>query len=173
MECYHNNTIIQHHKIYKVDKFLRRWNDVGANTTFVSGGRYFVILGKNLELLIKRSAEFEDEEEITWKSKKKRNFCFLQVMNNRHALIEQYKKLFYTSPKPSKTQQAFNNLCIRPRKNRYNNRQSFNYLVYKQLQCQNCKNKCVFEALKTFYLMDSKCVSQLKSLFSKDEQNIC
>lgn len=119
-----------------------------------------------MKKLLETSPTFEEEINIVY-SKKKMNACFLSTMNDRRALIEQYKKLFYSRPNAN-TKQAFDNLCVRPRTKRYANRLSFNYLVVKNLQCESCVNKCVYDALKKFYLMDKKCVAQVDSLVAKE-----
>ncbi|QOD39997.1 lef-2 [Matsumuraeses phaseoli granulovirus] len=155
-------------KIYKVDFFLRRWKDVNPNCTFLPGGRYFVASGKSLKAMIERSFSLEegDEQEVVTKRKKK-DVCFLKILYNRRLVYEQYRKLFYSRPN-ARTEEAFKNLYIRPRNKRYSNRQSFSYLIVKQLQCKNCQNQCVYEALKRFYMMDSKCVAEVDNLVTKE-----
>nr|AGS18796.1 LEF-2 [Pieris rapae granulovirus] len=168
-EIYHPRIPIDTSKTYKVDKFLRRWNDVGPNSAFLPGGRYFIISGKFLPMLVQKSPNFEEEEETEIiMNKNKKNVCFLPFMHDRQMIIEKYKKLFYSGVNARKSEEAFKNLCIRVRLKRYSNRLSFNYLIVKQLQCSECKNKCVYNALKKFYNMESKCVAQLDDLLSRE-----
>lgn len=164
-------------KTYIVDKLLMQFNDIGGEHTFLPGGRYFLMLGKRLKLLVEKSASFEDDDECDTnknfnyvKSRKKKNVCFRATMNNRTALIAHYNKIFFTHNKSSKSFEAFTNLCIKVRNKRYNNRLTFNYLVLKQLQCNQCQNKCVHEALKKFYFMESKCVGQVDRLIAQEDE---
>ncbi|UYE99051.1 MAG: lef-2 [Betabaculovirus sp.] len=157
------------------------FKDIGGEHTFLPGGRYFLMLGKHLKLLVKKSAsiEYDEEDDIMnenynntdfVKSKKKRDVCFLSTMTNRDTLIAHYNKIFFTHNKSSKSFEAFTNLCIKVRNKRYNNRLTFNYLVLKQLQCNQCQNKCVHEALKKFYFMESKCVGQVDRLIAQEDE---
>ncbi|ABC61163.1 LEF-2 [Choristoneura occidentalis granulovirus] len=166
MEEYHPRVAIDETKTYKIDKFLRRFNNIGANNTFLPGGRYFVMSGKTLKMLVEKSPDFE-EEQLIIQDAKKRNVCFLGVLDDRNDLIGLYRKLFYTNRNP-KSLQAFNNLCVRVRKQRYTNRQCFNYLIVKQLQCKTCENACVYKALKNFYKQEKKCVAQVDNLIAKE-----
>ncbi|UXX41839.1 lef-2 [Psilogramma increta granulovirus] len=171
METFNPRLPIDETKTYKVDKFLMQFNEIGGQHTFLPGGRYFVLYGKQLQLLLKKSASFEEDNDTNAnyvKSRKKKNVCFLSTMTSRNTLIAHYKEIFFTHKKSTKSFEAFNNLCIRVRNQRYNNRLTFNYLVIKQLQCDRCLNKCVHEALKRFYNMDNKCVNQIDRLIAQE-----
>ncbi|AKS25372.1 lef-2 [Clostera anastomosis granulovirus B] len=179
METFNPRVPIDETKTYKVDKFLMLFKDIGGEHTFLPGGRFFVLHGKHLKLLVKKSAsiEYDEDDDIVnenynntdfVKSKKKRDVCFLSTMTTRDTVIAHYKKIFFSRNKSSKSFEAFNNLCIKVRNQRYNNRLTFNYLVVKQIQCNRCQNKCVYEALKKFYNMESKCVDQLNRLIAQE-----
>nr|ARX71373.1 late expression factor 2 [Erinnyis ello granulovirus]ARX71503.1 late expression factor 2 [Erinnyis ello granulovirus] len=172
METFHPRIPIDATKTYKVDKFLMKFQSIGGEHTFLPGGRYFVMLGKQLKLLVEQSMSFEDDETTECAiSNKKKNVCFLSVLNSRDTIIAHYKRvLFNYHSKPTKSLEAFNNLCIKVRNKRYNNRLTFNYFVVKRLQCIQCQNKCVYEALRKFYNMESKCVNQVDRLIAQEHE---
>ncbi|AAM70235.1 late expression factor 2 [Phthorimaea operculella granulovirus] len=158
--------------MYKVDIFLRRWKGIDGNAAFVSGGRYFVVQGSCLVKLMQQSLSFEEHDEHQQQvqyNKYKRNVCFETSLGNRQKIIDLYRKIFYQFPN-AKTLPSFNALCARVRKDRYLHRQKFSYLVVKKLQCKNCQNTCVYDALKQFYMMDDKCVRQVNYLIKKESQ---
>nr|AUF82037.1 late expression factor-2 [Cryptophlebia leucotreta granulovirus] len=161
---FHPRLPVESDKIYKVDIFLMRWANINLNTSFLPGGRFFLVSGICLKNLIKKSKSFEEHKEMVY-DVKKTNVCF-QTYTNREDIIKIYRKIFY-SKSNAKTEESFKKLCIRPRTNRYACRLSFNYLVVKRLQCCECNNICVYDALKLFYLMDSKCVKQVDNLVAK------
>ncbi|AKN80716.1 late expression factor 2 [Diatraea saccharalis granulovirus] len=168
MEVYNSRHTIDPKKMYKVDIFSRRWKGIDNNISFVPGGRYFITTGKMLQsLLTTQSTDFEEEEE-TKKNHNKKNVCFLNYIEDRNALIEKYKRLFFYYYKTNKSGIAFTKLCTRVRKERYANRLTFNFMVVKRVGCNVCKNKCVYDALKKFYLMDTKCIAEVDRLMLKE-----
>ncbi|AEB00317.1 lef-2 [Clostera anachoreta granulovirus] len=172
LEVYHPRRPVDRTKTYKVDVFMRRWVTVGPDVTFIQGGRYFVLSGKNLDVLVKKSPTFDEEVSVYGTSSStsnKRDVCFLGCLGDRQALIDKYNKLFYSRTTGGlKSETAFKKLCVRPRRNRYANRLTFNYLIVKRLKCDACSNVCVYDALKMFYNMDDKCVAQVDDLVSRE-----
>nr|UYX49667.1 LEF-2 [Darna trima granulovirus] len=166
-EQYNPRHAIEIDKMYCVDKLIGKWNDVGPNQKFLPGGRYFIIPGRNLQMLVKLENDYNNKQK-TYKVNKKRNVCFVNSLTDRQAIIKQYEKIFYSRSYKLKSEPSFRNLCIRPRNKRYLNRRSFSYLVVKQLQCLKCNNVCVYDALKIFYLMDDKCVDEVNALADKE-----
>nr|AAB64421.1 late expression factor 2 homolog lef-2 [Cydia pomonella granulovirus] len=164
-ETYHPRRAIDPPKLYKVDMFLRHWVNVNGNTAFLPGGRYFLVVGRCLLNLVEKSKSFEEHTKVEENAKKVK-VCFEDCGGNREAIIAKFRKLFYSRPN-AKTEPSFNKLCVRPRRQRYACRLSFNFLVVKRLQCCRCDNKCVYDALKRFYKMDSKCVSQVDGLVAR------
>lgn len=149
---------------YLVDFFERHWRVSGA-TEFVPGGRFFVMYGRNLQALVK-----QDETAVSppsYSNMKKRNECFL-ARTKRVDIINAYQEIFYCRYPPPKTKTDFINLCVRVRNDRFQSRLRFSYLIVKSLQCKDCNNKCVYNALKIFYQNESKCVAEVDRLIAKE-----
>ncbi|AER41467.1 LEF-2 [Epinotia aporema granulovirus] len=124
--------------------------------------------GRNLQALVKQA----EQQAIAAPSPssnntKKRNKCFLTI-TNRTDIINSYEQLFYCRYPPPKTKTDFKNLCVRVRDDRFQNRLKFSYLVVKNLKCTKCNNKCIYDALKTFYKNEKKCVAEVDRLISKE-----
>ncbi|AAP85669.1 lef-2 [Adoxophyes orana granulovirus] len=169
METYTPNTSICPEKMYKIDIFMRKWQGVNLCSEFVEGGRYFVMFGKNLKILISKSKTFEEHKTDKEKNRKrgKSNHCFLKYGNDRKELIKAYEKLMYQPSMKCNTKASFKNLCIRPRKNRYADRQKFSFFTLMRFKCNVCRDKCVHEALKIFYCRDDKCVKHVDDLVAR------
>ncbi|AKN63313.1 lef-2 [Agrotis segetum granulovirus] len=159
---------------YMVDVFCRDWSSVlDAYTVFVQGGTHFLVNGKNLLQMIKQCPTLEESEQSTVgnikKTKKKREICF-ETLKKRSDIIAKYRETFYRF-KDANTLPDFEALVQRPRNKRFGNRLKFSFLVIKNIQCKRCENNvCVYNALKSFYENDKKCVDEVDRLVIKEAE---
>ncbi|APO13918.1 LEF-2 [Plodia interpunctella granulovirus] len=170
METYHMRHPIDTKKTYRVDVFCKKWTGINGNSTFVVGGRYFITNGRALKAMESTATDFEEPEKKFETNRKKKEHCF-KALKTRQEIIDKYKNIFYQRPNAN-TESDFKNICIKVRGSpthgtRFMNRVKFTCLVVKNLQCKACKNICVYDALKQFYCMDSKCVSQVDRYVSQ------
>jgi lef-2 len=134
--------------------------DLNAYTVFVDNGLFLKMSG--IRLFYLKMQEKKSESQINKKNNKKlpfkslKNVCFIKT-NTRSEVVQLIKSKLTLPPC---MESILNEICIRPRGDRFRKRFIFNCYLANLLTCTRCDKKCLIKAMDRMYDNDNKCTQE-------------